>query len=101
MTKHSAVSLLSAYNVTVGLGVEEQWSSRNLRFDLAWVRLAFFLKFVPLHLLKEKYFVRLLLKQTGRYRGVKRMRLHLLISNVYWVSKRPIQTWLQSNMVIY
>ena len=36
---HSAVSLLSAHNVIVGLGIEEQWSSRNLRFDLAWVRL--------------------------------------------------------------
>jgi hypothetical protein len=35
---HSAVSLLSAHNVVVGLGVEEQWSSRNLRFDVGLVR---------------------------------------------------------------
>jgi len=39
LTGHSAVSLLSAHNVTVGLGVEEQWSSRNLRFDIAWAAL--------------------------------------------------------------
>ena len=35
---HSAVSLLSAHNVIVGIGVEEQWSSRSLLFDLGWVR---------------------------------------------------------------
>ena len=39
LTRHSAVSLLSAYNVTVGLGVGEQWDARNLHFDVGWVRL--------------------------------------------------------------
>jgi imidazolonepropionase-like amidohydrolase len=39
LTGQCAVDLLSAYNVTVGLGVEEQWSSRNLRFDIAWAAL--------------------------------------------------------------
>jgi len=39
LTMHSSVSLLSAHNVTVGLGVQGQWSSRNLRFDVAWAAL--------------------------------------------------------------
>ena len=37
LTKDNAVAALAAYNVTVGVGVEEQWSSRNIRFDIAWV----------------------------------------------------------------
>ncbi|KAF8161153.1 carbohydrate esterase family 9 protein [Crassisporium funariophilum] len=39
LAEDNSVSLLSSYNVTVGVGVEEQWSSRNLRFDIAWVAL--------------------------------------------------------------
>ena len=59
---HSAVSLLSAHNVVVGIGVEEQWSSRNLRFDIGLVRIGFINSLHSL-LLKES---RLLLKQMGR-----------------------------------
>jgi len=37
LTKDNSVTALAAYNVTIGVGVEEQWSSRNIRFDIAWV----------------------------------------------------------------
>jgi hypothetical protein len=33
------VAHLIAHNVIVGLGTEEAWNARNLRFDIAWVRL--------------------------------------------------------------
>ncbi|KAG5220249.1 carbohydrate esterase family protein [Salix suchowensis] len=36
LTKESAISKLLSYNVTVGIGIEELWSARNTRFDLAW-----------------------------------------------------------------
>ncbi|KIM40067.1 hypothetical protein M413DRAFT_446222 [Hebeloma cylindrosporum] len=39
LTKDNSVTALTAYNVTVGVGVEEQWSSRNIRFDIAWAAL--------------------------------------------------------------
>ncbi|KAF8893820.1 hypothetical protein BD779DRAFT_1435509 [Infundibulicybe gibba] len=39
LTSKSAIAVLLAQNVTVGLGVEEQWSARNLRFDVAWASL--------------------------------------------------------------
>ncbi|KAK0188101.1 carbohydrate esterase family 9 protein [Armillaria mellea] len=35
--EHSAISLLLSHNVTVGIGIEEIWSARNTRFDVAWV----------------------------------------------------------------
>jgi hypothetical protein len=38
LTQKNAVTALIAHNVTVGVGIEEQWSSRNVRFDIAWVR---------------------------------------------------------------
>lgn len=38
LTHDSALGLLVASNVTVGLGVVEPWEARNARFDLAWVR---------------------------------------------------------------
>jgi len=38
LSKDSAISVLLSYNVTVGIGIEEQWSARNTRFDVAWVR---------------------------------------------------------------
>ncbi|KAL0956500.1 hypothetical protein HGRIS_002644 [Hohenbuehelia grisea] len=37
LTKKSALAELLSHNVTVGLGIEEIWSARNTRFDLAWV----------------------------------------------------------------
>lgn len=36
-----------AYNVTVGLGTEEAWNARNLRFDIAWVSLPQNSDYVP------------------------------------------------------
>lgn len=45
LTKDSAISLLLSHNVTVGIGIEEPWSARNTRFDVAWVstvQLAYF-----------------------------------------------------------
>lgn len=39
LTRDSAVSLLLKHNVTVGLGIEEKWSARNLAFDIAWAAL--------------------------------------------------------------
>ncbi|KAF8974242.1 carbohydrate esterase family 9 protein [Flammula alnicola] len=39
LTQDNSVAALSAHNVTVGVGVEEQWSSRNLRFDIGWAAL--------------------------------------------------------------
>lgn len=29
--------MLLSHNVTVGIGIEEAWSARNTRFDIAWV----------------------------------------------------------------
>jgi hypothetical protein len=37
LTDHSAFSKLLAHNITVGMGVEELWECRNIRFDAAWV----------------------------------------------------------------
>lgn len=37
LTQDNAFAVLLAHNVTVGVGIEEQWSSRNIRFDIAWV----------------------------------------------------------------
>ncbi|KAL5495679.1 hypothetical protein ACEPAI_1142 [Sanghuangporus weigelae] len=39
ITKDSAISLLLAHNITVGIGVEEAWSVRNTRFDVPWAAL--------------------------------------------------------------
>ncbi|KZT28940.1 carbohydrate esterase family 9 protein [Neolentinus lepideus HHB14362 ss-1] len=39
LTQDSSVSLLLAHNVTVGLGVPENWAARNIRFDAAWAAL--------------------------------------------------------------
>ncbi|EGN99897.1 hypothetical protein SERLA73DRAFT_72673 [Serpula lacrymans var. lacrymans S7.3] len=39
ITKDSAISLLLAHHVTVGIGIKEQWSARNTRFDAAWAAL--------------------------------------------------------------
>ncbi|KAG6849988.1 hypothetical protein H0H93_002778 [Arthromyces matolae] len=36
LTERSAISVLHAQGVTVGLGVEEQWDARNLRFTIGW-----------------------------------------------------------------
>ena len=37
LSQDSAITALRNHNVTVGLGVQEQWSARNIRFDVAWV----------------------------------------------------------------
>ncbi|KAH7911300.1 composite domain of metallo-dependent hydrolase [Hygrophoropsis aurantiaca] len=39
LTKDSAITTLLAHGVTVGVGIEEQWSARNTRFDVAWAAL--------------------------------------------------------------
>ncbi|KAF9462479.1 carbohydrate esterase family 9 protein [Collybia nuda] len=39
LTKESAISHLLSHNVKVGMGTEEQWNARNLRFDVAWASL--------------------------------------------------------------
>ncbi|EKM81020.1 hypothetical protein AGABI1DRAFT_105866 [Agaricus bisporus var. burnettii JB137-S8] len=39
MTKENAVTTLMRHNVTVGIGIEESWSARNIRFDAGWVAL--------------------------------------------------------------
>ncbi|KAF5380447.1 hypothetical protein D9615_004475 [Tricholomella constricta] len=39
ITQDSAVALLHANNVTVGVGIEESWSARNTRFDVGWAAL--------------------------------------------------------------
>lgn len=42
LTSESAVTTLLAHGVTVGVGVVEQWSARNTRFDVAWAALESF-----------------------------------------------------------
>jgi hypothetical protein len=37
LTEHSAITKLMVHNVTVGIGIQEIWDARNLRFDVAWV----------------------------------------------------------------
>jgi len=39
LSEDSAITLLLRNNVTVGIAVEEQWASRNIRFDIGWVSL--------------------------------------------------------------
>lgn len=39
LTKESAITTLLAHGVTVGIGIVEQWSARNTRFDIAWAAL--------------------------------------------------------------
>lgn len=39
LTKDNAVTTLLRHNVTVGIGIEESWSARNIRFDAGWVAL--------------------------------------------------------------
>jgi hypothetical protein len=39
LSADSGVSALLANNVTVGLGVQEQWAARNTRLDVAWAAL--------------------------------------------------------------
>lgn len=36
LSAESSIEILLAHNVTVGIGIEEAWSARNTRFDLAW-----------------------------------------------------------------
>ncbi|KDQ57532.1 hypothetical protein JAAARDRAFT_35246 [Jaapia argillacea MUCL 33604] len=39
LSEQSAISLLLSHNVTVGIGIQEKWSARNLFFDIAWAAL--------------------------------------------------------------
>ncbi|KAH9930391.1 carbohydrate esterase family 9 protein [Amylocystis lapponica] len=39
LTEQSSIALLLEHNVTVGIGIEESWSARNTRFDIAWAAL--------------------------------------------------------------
>jgi len=39
LSQHNSISWLRKHGVLVGVAVEEQWASRNLRFDVAWVSL--------------------------------------------------------------
>lgn len=41
LTEKTAAQVLLEYGVTVGLGIEESWSARNTRFDIAWASLVF------------------------------------------------------------
>lgn len=41
LSEHSVISKLVTHNVTVGIGIEEIWSARHARLDLAWVSLLF------------------------------------------------------------
>lgn len=46
LSQDSAISVLMKHGVTVGLGIEEQWSARSTPFDVGWVRLVYiFLSF--------------------------------------------------------
>lgn len=42
LTNESAITTLLANGVTVGIGILEQWSARNTRFDVAWAALESF-----------------------------------------------------------
>ena len=37
LTEKSSIMELLDHNVTVGLGIVENWAAHNTRFDLAWV----------------------------------------------------------------
>ena len=37
LSQKSSIQMLLEQNVTVGVGIEEAWSARNTRFDVAWV----------------------------------------------------------------
>lgn len=37
LTEHTAISRLLSANVSVGLGILENWSARNTRLDVGWV----------------------------------------------------------------
>ncbi|KII92269.1 hypothetical protein PLICRDRAFT_37059 [Plicaturopsis crispa FD-325 SS-3] len=39
LSSQNAIATLIAENVTVGVGIEEQWSARHTRFDIAWAAL--------------------------------------------------------------
>ncbi|KAG6911111.1 hypothetical protein DXG01_003851 [Tephrocybe rancida] len=39
LTEHNAVTVLHANGVRVGLGIDEAWDARNLRFDIGWAAL--------------------------------------------------------------
>ena len=39
LSERSAISELLSHNVTVGIGTEESWNARNLRFDAGWAML--------------------------------------------------------------
>ncbi|KAL0956531.1 hypothetical protein HGRIS_002672 [Hohenbuehelia grisea] len=39
LSKDTAVSVLLNANVTVGIGIQEQWGARNTRLDVAWAAL--------------------------------------------------------------
>ncbi|KAF9017012.1 hypothetical protein BDZ89DRAFT_1117848 [Hymenopellis radicata] len=39
LTEHTGISKLLAHNVTVGIGILENWSARNTRLDVAWASL--------------------------------------------------------------
>jgi hypothetical protein len=37
LTPESAIGVLLRHNVTLGLGITEEWEARNQRFDIGWV----------------------------------------------------------------
>lgn len=41
LTEETSISVLLGKNVTVAIGVLEEWQARNTRFDVGWVRNAF------------------------------------------------------------
>lgn len=50
LTQDSAITTLLAHGVKVGIGIIEQWSARNTRFDAAWVSLLAFLSLLVYNL---------------------------------------------------
>ncbi|PCH43667.1 hypothetical protein WOLCODRAFT_153717 [Wolfiporia cocos MD-104 SS10] len=39
LSEQSSLAVLLEHNITVGIGIEESWSARNTRFDIAWAAL--------------------------------------------------------------
>lgn len=37
LSSQSAIGVLISHNVTLGLGIVEEWEARNQRLDVAWV----------------------------------------------------------------
>lgn len=106
LTKDSAVSLLAAHNVTIGIGIEEPWSARNTRFDIAWVSIRD--TFPVLHRFEKTVILtfglnRPLWKLWGISRVLRHLRWHRLIlkSSWDWKSRMNLRISLLWRRVIF